>query len=108
MPLDPNPYPFPTSAPDQPYIYVEGYDMGDDGAAAGAAPAVAVRAIVDELGAALPIEREGLLLAYLKDLARQTLGYGDAEPIAPDQPLVEQGFDSLMSVDMRNRLVQPG
>ncbi len=75
-----------------------------DRPAAGAAPAVAVRAIVDELGAALPIEREGLLLAYLKDLARQTLGYGDAEPIGPDQPLVEQGFDSLMSVDMRNRL----
>jgi malonyl CoA-acyl carrier protein transacylase len=75
-----------------------------DRPAAGAAPAIAVRAIVDELGAALPIEREGLLLAYLKDLARQTLGYGDAEPIAPDQPLVEQGFDSLMSVDMRNRL----
>ena len=42
----------------------------------------------------------------LQDLARQVLGYGESEPVMPDQPLVEQGFDSLMTVDMRNRLAK--
>jgi polyketide synthase 12/myxalamid-type polyketide synthase MxaB len=32
------------------------------------------------------------------------LGYGESEPVDPDQPLVDQGFDSLTSVDMRNQL----
>ncbi|MYM91453.1 hypothetical protein GTP91_30290 [Rugamonas sp. FT82W] len=42
--------------------------------------------------------------SYLQELGRQTLGYGHGETIAPDKPLAEQGFDSLMSVEMRNRL----
>jgi acyl transferase domain-containing protein/NADPH:quinone reductase-like Zn-dependent oxidoreductase/NADP-dependent 3-hydroxy acid dehydrogenase YdfG len=66
--------------------------------------AAAARDIVTELRAALPVQREDLLRRYLQDLARQTLGYGEGESIAIDQPLVAQGFDSLMSVDMRNRL----
>ncbi|MFM8332696.1 MAG: SDR family NAD(P)-dependent oxidoreductase [Candidatus Methylumidiphilus sp.] len=64
----------------------------------------AARDIVAELQAILPVERESRLSLYLQDLVRQTLGYGENEPIATDQPLVAQGFDSLMSVDMRNRL----
>ncbi|SEH60374.1 type I polyketide synthase [Magnetospirillum fulvum] len=62
------------------------------------------RAIVEELRAVLAVERPGLLRSYLQELARHTLGYGEGEAIALDQPLVAQGFDSLMSVDMRNRL----
>lgn len=62
------------------------------------------RDIAAELQAVLPSEREGMLRSYLQDLVRQTLGNRDAEPVALDQPLVDQGFDSLMSVDMRNRL----
>ncbi|WP_316976891.1 type I polyketide synthase [Shumkonia mesophila] len=69
-----------------------------------AAAAVAGRDIAEELRAVLPVERAALMRDYLQVLARQTLGYGDAEAIEIDQPLVEQGFDSLMSVDMRNRL----
>jgi acyl carrier protein len=60
--------------------------------------------IVANLGRVLPVERPVMLRTYLRDLARETLGYGESEPIALDQPLVAQGFDSLMSVDMRNRL----
>jgi acyl transferase domain-containing protein/NAD(P)-dependent dehydrogenase (short-subunit alcohol dehydrogenase family) len=71
---------------------------------ADAAQPDAARNIKAELQAALPVEREGVLRLYLQDLVRQTLGYGYGEPIAVDQPLNEQGFDSLMSVDMRNRL----
>jgi malonyl CoA-acyl carrier protein transacylase len=62
------------------------------------------RSIVGELRAVLPAERRGHMREYLQALARETLGYGDAEPVELDRPLVEQGFDSLMSVDMRNRL----
>jgi NADPH:quinone reductase-like Zn-dependent oxidoreductase/acyl carrier protein len=62
------------------------------------------RDIVAELHAALPVERRGLLQTYLQSLAREVLGYGESEVIAADRPLLDQGFDSLMTVDMRNRL----
>ncbi|MDB5703288.1 MAG: polyketide synthase [Sphingomonas bacterium] len=73
-------------------------------AAPEAAAESVTRDILAELQAALPTQRESLLRAYLQDLARQTLGYAQGEQIAPDKPLADQGFDSLMSVDMRNRL----
>lgn len=73
----------------------------EDGPASGEGPA---RDILAELAAALASQREGLMRAYLQDLARETLGYGRGETIMPDKPLADQGFDSLMSVDMRNRL----
>lgn len=68
------------------------------------AAAAVTRDIVAELKGALPGERDAVLRDYLQSLARQTLGYGENDVVEPDQPLVEQGFDSLMSVDMRNRL----
>jgi acyl transferase domain-containing protein/NADPH:quinone reductase-like Zn-dependent oxidoreductase/NADP-dependent 3-hydroxy acid dehydrogenase YdfG/acyl carrier protein len=77
-------------------------DSGEADAATTAA--VASRDIVAELRAVLPVERGALLRDFLQSLARQTLGYGEQESVEFDQPLVEQGFDSLMSVDMRNRL----
>jgi acyl transferase domain-containing protein len=64
----------------------------------------AARDILADIAAALPAQREGVMRAYLQELGRQTLGYGHGETIAPDKPLAEQGFDSLMSVEMRNRL----
>jgi hypothetical protein len=75
-------------------------------AADAAAPAdgAAARDILAELAAVLPAQREGVMRSYLQELGRQTLGYGNGETIAPDKPLAEQGFDSLMSVEMRNRL----
>jgi acyl carrier protein len=69
-------------------------------AASGSAP----RNIAGELRQALPVERRRLLSSFLQELARTVLGYGESETIAPDRPLVDQGFDSLMTVDMRNRL----
>lgn len=79
--------------------------LADSGAeTAKVAVAAAGRDIVAELRAILPVEREACMRGYLQDLARQTLGYDHAETIESDRPLVEQGFDSLMSVDMRNRL----
>ncbi|TDR42080.1 myxalamid-type polyketide synthase MxaB [Tahibacter aquaticus] len=75
-----------------------------DAAATASAEGPAARDILAELAAALPAQREGVMRTYLQELARQTLGYGRGETIAPDKPLAEQGFDSLMSVEMRNRL----
>jgi NADPH:quinone reductase-like Zn-dependent oxidoreductase/acyl carrier protein len=62
------------------------------------------RDIAGELRDALPIERRNLLQRFLQSLAREVLGYGESEVIAADRPLGDQGFDSLMTVDMRNRL----
>lgn len=72
--------------------------------AAALAEGGAARDILGELAAALPAQREAMMRSYLQELGRQTLGYGRGETIAPDKPLTEQGFDSLMSVEMRNRL----
>ncbi|HEX8171687.1 MAG TPA: type I polyketide synthase [Thermoanaerobaculia bacterium] len=62
------------------------------------------RDLVAELRGALAVERRQLLTSFLADLAREVLGYGESDVITPDRPLTEQGFDSLMTVDMRNRL----
>ncbi|GMV30019.1 MAG: hypothetical protein AMXMBFR59_21440 [Rhodanobacteraceae bacterium] len=78
-------------------------DAPDTGKTASTEDAVA-RDILAELAAVLPAQRESVMRSYLQDLARQTLGYGRGETIAPDKPLADQGFDSLMSVEMRNRL----
>lgn len=79
--------------------------VGAPGAGASAsAEGSAARDILAELAAVLPAQREGVMRSYLQELARQTLGYGHGETIAPDKPLADQGFDSLMSVEMRNRL----
>ncbi|MBN1294825.1 MAG: SDR family NAD(P)-dependent oxidoreductase [Candidatus Latescibacteria bacterium] len=39
-------------------------------------------------------------------MAATTLGFTDASRISPRQPLMEQGFDSLMAVEARNRLIR--
>jgi 3-oxoacyl-(acyl-carrier-protein) synthase/NAD(P)-dependent dehydrogenase (short-subunit alcohol dehydrogenase family)/SAM-dependent methyltransferase len=50
-----------------------------------------------------PAEKETLTGKYLNEAVRQILGR-DASPL-PDAPLVEMGFDSLVSTELRNRLL---
>lgn len=52
-----------------------------------------------------PEQRENLEEA-LAAIAAQTLGYDDIGRIGLRQPLMEQGFDSLMAVEIRNRLMK--
>ncbi len=60
--------------------------------------------VIEKLRTEIPGKRRDVLLQFLQSVALDVLGYGESERIAPDEPLVSQGFDSLMSVDMRNRL----
>ncbi|WP_329791294.1 type I polyketide synthase [Lentzea sp. DG1S-22] len=60
--------------------------------------------LADQL-AALPADRRhGHLLDLVKRVAAAVRGEDDAALIPPDQALRDLGFDSLMSVELRNRL----
>ncbi|MEM7552756.1 MAG: SDR family NAD(P)-dependent oxidoreductase [Cyanobacteria bacterium P01_A01_bin.84] len=59
--------------------------------------------LLKQLKAAFPEEREKLLKAYLQDEVAQVLGMS-AGRIDLQQPLNTMGLDSLMAVELRNRL----
>lgn len=76
-------------------------------AAARAVPvAQAVRgaSLVDELRQASPARRAELLLAFVGEHVARVVDAPSAKTIDPRQPLNELGLDSLMAVDLRNRL----
>ena len=56
------------------------------------------------VSAAIPADREGLVRGLLLDAVARTLGFDDAPSIAPDQPLAEQGLDSLGNLAVRRVL----
>jgi acyl carrier protein len=68
---------------------------------AAATPAASKRA---EIAAAPLGERHGLLQAYLVDVIRRVLRIPAGKPLATDQPLNRFGIDSLMAVELRNRI----
>lgn len=49
-------------------------------------------------------ERKGLLLNYIRDLTAEIMGLGSSRKILSDRPVMEQGFDSLMAVELKNML----
>ncbi|WP_055525222.1 type I polyketide synthase [Streptomyces graminilatus] len=49
-------------------------------------------------------ERTGVLLRLVRDTAAAALGHEDADAVQATRPFKELGFDSLTSVDFRNRL----
>ena len=56
--------------------------------------------LLDQLKNALPEKRSSILLSLLQNLANEVAGY----EINVDQALMEQDFDSLMAVELRNSL----
>ncbi len=60
--------------------------------------------LVDELKQASPARRAELLLAFVGEHVARVVDAPSARSIDPRQPLSELGLDSLMAVDLRNRL----
>jgi acyl transferase domain-containing protein/NADPH:quinone reductase-like Zn-dependent oxidoreductase/short-subunit dehydrogenase/acyl carrier protein len=60
--------------------------------------------LVERIKEAPPAERIDLLVDYVRQDVAQVLGFGQAENIDPHAPLNELGFDSLMAVEMANRI----
>jgi acyl carrier protein len=77
---------------------------GSEGRAHVAAAAEDSAAQLEALRQATPARRADLLLARVADEVAHVLGAGDGRTIDPEQPLNELGMDSLMSVELRNRL----
>jgi NADPH:quinone reductase-like Zn-dependent oxidoreductase len=61
-------------------------------------------ALRDRLAAANPARRGELLLEFVGEQAARVLAAPGARSIDPRQPLGELGLDSLMAVELRNRL----
>ena len=60
--------------------------------------------LAQQLQVTAPEERRGLVLAYLRTQVNQVIGVAASEVIDPIQPLNSLGLDSLMAVELRNRL----
>jgi NAD(P)-dependent dehydrogenase (short-subunit alcohol dehydrogenase family) len=58
--------------------------------------------LLEQLTAATPALRLKLLSSLVDTQVRKILGLADAMPVPEDQPLTEQGFDSLMAVQLTN------
>ncbi|MGR3219880.1 MAG: SDR family NAD(P)-dependent oxidoreductase [Candidatus Anammoxibacter sp.] len=57
-----------------------------------------------KLDNALPEQRQGILIDIVQDVAKRVIGLDKSLEIPVDKPLMDEGFDSLMAVEMRNRL----
>jgi aryl carrier-like protein len=68
------------------------------------APAAVAAPLLDRLTAAPAGEKLSVLDAHLRDEIRHVLGRDAAAPLDPGQGLTDLGLDSLMAVELRNRL----
>ncbi|MET8832276.1 type I polyketide synthase, partial [Streptomyces sp. NPDC004610] len=77
------------------------------GAVGSARPPVAgsgASALAGRLAGASPVERRRLLTELVRNRAAEVLGFAERGGIAVDRTFKELGFDSLTSVELRNRL----
>ncbi|MFI0724645.1 SDR family NAD(P)-dependent oxidoreductase, partial [Streptomyces sp. NPDC021224] len=73
---------------------------GSAGAGAGAG------AFAERLAGVGEAERRHVVLETVRSAVAGVLGFAGVEAVGPDRAFKELGFDSLMSVDLRNRLQQ--
>jgi acyl carrier protein len=57
-----------------------------------------------KLAAAAPQDRRTMILDHVRDQLTATLGLDRSKPIDPKRKLADFGMDSLMAVELRNRL----
>ncbi|MFG2577561.1 SDR family NAD(P)-dependent oxidoreductase [Streptomyces sp. NPDC048481] len=62
------------------------------------------RALARKLAGVDPADRFGMVLDLVRTQAAALLGYDDAAALDPQRPFSELGFDSLSTIEMRNRL----
>ena len=68
-------------------------------------PGAAVGSLTDRLAALPDAERPAALLDLVRGHVAAVLGFAGPESVAPRHPFTEIGFDSLTSVEFRNRLM---
>ncbi len=69
-----------------------------------AAAGIQVDSFLPELEAATPSQRKPLLLNHIQSSLAKVLGLAAPEALDPQQGLADLGMDSLMAVELRNRL----
>jgi len=73
---------------------------------AGPGPARPGRSLLEELEATPPAQRSALIQRFVRRTAADVLGLGADDGIGSHRPLQELGLDSLMAVELRNKLGQ--
>ena len=73
-------------------------------AGATAAAEEVLASLAAEVRACAPEERQAKIQAFLEHVVKQTLRLDTVERVDPDQGFVELGVDSLMAMEVRNRL----